>query len=345
MRKALRHWFRPTEAEERELWANGIFSFDASVLLNIYGYSGETRNELVNLIKNNSDRIRLPHQFGLEYARNRSVVIMKQVSNYRKAEETLEHFRESQIDPKRDHPYLTEESLRNLEAIMRELSDGKKELEKLIKCDPYADTILAAFEGKLGPTPSSEDLTKLHEEAQRRYDRKCPPGYADLGEKGIPDAYGDYVGWSQLIEMARTDQKDVVFVTDDSKEDWWTILRGEKRDRTIGPRPELIEEFFKLANQRLWIYRSENFLRAAKIFADAQIRDEAIEEIKQRLASQRELRKALADLKSTPSESQTSKVERESPDAGEASRKDTSRSPITVGDSEKSETPTVGEKA
>jgi len=50
----------------RSLWADGLFSFDASGLLNIYGYSSETREQLVDFIERNAGRVRLAHQFGLE---------------------------------------------------------------------------------------------------------------------------------------------------------------------------------------------------------------------------------------------------------------------------------------
>lgn len=49
MRKIFHQYFRPTETELRELWDDGLFSFDASVLLNIYGYSKDTREDVVDL--------------------------------------------------------------------------------------------------------------------------------------------------------------------------------------------------------------------------------------------------------------------------------------------------------
>ncbi len=51
MRKILHQYFKPTKEELRELWEHGLFSFDASVLLNVYGYSGETRDQLVDFIE------------------------------------------------------------------------------------------------------------------------------------------------------------------------------------------------------------------------------------------------------------------------------------------------------
>jgi hypothetical protein len=86
VRKAFHQYFRLTDSELRDLWANSLFSFDASVLLNIYGYSSDTREDLVKAVEQNAERVRLPHQFGLEYARNRCIVILRQVHNYLKAE-------------------------------------------------------------------------------------------------------------------------------------------------------------------------------------------------------------------------------------------------------------------
>jgi PIN like domain len=114
-------YFRPTEADLLEFWTAGLFSFDASVLLNIYGYSSETREKLVDFIEKNAGRIRLPQQFGLEYARNRAAVIVKQVNNYLKVEKALREIRNIDIAPKRDHPYLSKKSLKAYEQIQNEL--------------------------------------------------------------------------------------------------------------------------------------------------------------------------------------------------------------------------------
>jgi hypothetical protein len=156
-------------------------------------------------------------------------------------------------------------------------------MEKLVGSDPYADKVLAVFEGRVGPQPSAEELSQMHAEAQQRLDRQIPPGYVDRKGKGIPDAYGDCVGWLQLLRIAKDEQKGMIFVVDDFKEDWWQM----ERDRTIGPRPELLEEFTRATGQRMCMYTSENFLRAAREFAAADISDAVIEEVGERLADLR----------------------------------------------------------
>ena len=285
MRQALSHWFRIPRKDEAALWKDGLLCFDASVLLNIYAYSNETRNELVALIEGNADRLRLPYQYGLEYARNRGAVVVKQVNNYLKAEKELDVFQKEQIESKRDHPYLSAKSIKDLEGIRNDLAARRKEMEGLIGADSYADKLLAVFDGKLGPPPTEEQLADLHEQVKERYDRKFPPGYVDLKDKTTPEAYGDCIGWLQLIEIAKRENKGVLLITDDLKEDWWLI----EKERTIGPRPELIAEFASATGQRVWIYNSVNFLRAAREFKAGQVGDQAFDEISARLASQLEV--------------------------------------------------------
>ena len=281
MRKVFHQYFRPSSDELNELWQQGLLSFDASVLLNVYGYSRKTRDNLVEFIEMRSDRVRLPHQFGLEFARNRSSVIVKQVHNYLRVEEELRKIRDTYLEPKRDHPYLTKKSSRAYQAIMNELEESRKVMEKLVSSDPYADRMFTIFDGRVGKCPTPEELLEMEAEAQRRFDKTIPPGYADVKEKGVPQACGDYIGWRQLMEIAKLENKGVILVTDDVKEDWWLLERG----RTLGPRPELLEEFSRVTGQRFYMYNSDNFLRAAKEFTSIEIREDVLEEVSERLAS------------------------------------------------------------
>ncbi len=282
MRKTFRHYLRPTKAEFEALWKDCIFVFDASVLLNVYGYSSETREELVSLAEKNAHRIRLPHQFGLEYARNRSAVIIKQVDNYKLVEKELIRIRRTFIDPKRDHPYLSKRSLKAYDAIQSELELSRKEMEKLIGNDPYCDRILQIFEGRIGPEPMAEDLARFHSEGAERYSNLVPPGFADLAKKGTPAAYGDYIAWCQIIQIGKLEKKPIILVTDDVKDDWWQI----EKERTVGPLPQLIEEFSRNVQQPFYMYNSESFLRQAQEHFGAEIKEGAIQEVKERLESQ-----------------------------------------------------------
>jgi hypothetical protein len=238
MRTALHQFFRPTQEEFKHLWKDALISFDASVLLNIYGYSDDTRDDLVKVLINYSERVRLPYQFAFEYAKNRASVIDKQIRNYIATENDFKQIASKRLQPKTEHPYLTPVALEAFKSIQRELEERRASLEKMISSDEYADVLLSTFDGRVGPPPTDEELPKLHAEAKDRFAVEMPPGYKDLKVKAVPDAYGDYIAWNQLMALASKENRGVILVIDDVKEDWWQI-QGE---RTIGPRPELLEE-------------------------------------------------------------------------------------------------------
>lgn len=238
MRTVLHQYFRPEQSDFERLWKEALICFDASVLLNLYGYSEETRDNLIDVITHYAERTRLPYQFAKEYARNRATTIVKQIKNYQATEKEFEQIASKRLQPKREHPFLSEDALKSFESIRDELASKRKALEKMVSSDHYADVLLKSFESKVGQPPESQALQKLHADADARYAIKTPPGYMDLKDKGVPDAYGDYIGWCQLMDIARKEKKDFILVIDDFKEDWWQ----KDDDRTLGPRPELLED-------------------------------------------------------------------------------------------------------
>ncbi|THV58164.1 hypothetical protein EZV76_12860 [Flagellimonas alvinocaridis] len=44
-------YFRPTEKKVEEIWRKALFTFDANVLLNLYRYSDETRDEVFKVLQ------------------------------------------------------------------------------------------------------------------------------------------------------------------------------------------------------------------------------------------------------------------------------------------------------
>ena len=77
--------------------------------------------------------------------------------------------------------------------------------------------------------------------AKKRYKKENPPGYKDAKKKDGIRKYSDLIWWKEVIQYARKSRKNIVLVTDDVKEDWWTI--DEKGQYLF--RGELITEFEK----------------------------------------------------------------------------------------------------
>ena len=127
----------------------------------------------------------------------------------------------------------------------------------------YDDEILAEllelFENKTGTAFSNEQLQEVKKEGEARYKQEIPPGYKDK-KKSKDDkdnnAYGDLIVWKQILDFAKTNKKDVVFVTHDQKDDWWNTVQG----RTLGPRTELKKEFYDYTKMLFHMYTMDNFI-------------------------------------------------------------------------------------
>lgn len=287
-------YHRPTAYEFRTLWQTAIVGLDANVLLNLYGYSDATREQLLHLLERLQSRIRMPHQFAIEYHRNRSHAIMEQVRNYVNVERLFTDIHEKEFKPKTKHPFLSPRTLKLFETVRRELAKGRQQHEALFSNDPFFRRITSLV-GSVSPKPTDSELTVMYEQARQRYAMKIPPGYADLKEKGEPRAFGDYVGWRQLIAMAKEEGKPVLLLTDDAKEDWWQM----EGDRTIGPRPELIAEFQVECGVSFYMYSSGQFMRLAGKYLRQPVNQNAIDEVTARLTTR--MHEASA-LKSAPKE-------------------------------------------
>lgn len=286
-------YYRPTPEEFRSLWGSCTFFVDANVLLNLYRYSESTREQLLTILETISDRLRIPYQFALEYQRNRARAVMQQVRNYVRVEQTLRDVYEKEFEPKLKHPFLSDKMQERFNNIRSGLKEGRERVEALFSSDPYHERITKALAGHVGDPPDAEKLKKLYESGAKRYAAEIPPGYEDMKEKGEPDAYGDYIGWAQLLEMAKGEGKGAILVTDDSKADWWQI----QGDRTIGPRPELLAEFSTEVNQQFYMYGSAQFMKYSAEYLKSKVEDDAIQEIRHRLE---EKRRAASEKKPEP---------------------------------------------
>ena len=78
-------------------------------------------------------------------------------------------------------------------------------------------------------------------------------------------------------EIEKQDKISIIFITDDDKKDWWW---KNKKNETIGPHPQLIEEFVRETNHWIHIYSSEVFLKYAQKSLGRVANTESVKEIK-----------------------------------------------------------------
>ncbi len=164
---------------------------------------------------------------------------------------------------------------------LKELKDNQPDISDQDLIREKLDSILT---GKVGLPLSSKELTAVYTEGKIRYENKIPPGYSDQKTgvytyKGLElqRKYGDLIIWIQIINRVKDRQIPfLIFVTDDDKEDWWWIHSG----KTIGPRPELIEEIAEKGSVKtFYMYTSSRFLEYAKKFLGVEIKQESINQV------------------------------------------------------------------
>lgn len=261
MKKDFPEFYNLKADEITTLWDECIFAFDANVLLNLYRYSLETSDNLLDILKNFSDRIWIPHQFALEYQRNRMGVIEGQRVKYLESVKNvlgeLEVIEELLGNYYKAMPF-------DIEKLKNDLCESRDEYPGCTSDDKMRDDIDTLFEDKVGSPFDEKRMASIFDEGKERYRIQLPPGYADTTkDKNDPTGtrkFGDLIGWFQIIEKAKTEKKSLVLITSERKEDWWQIVKG----KNVGPRHELLKEFKKETGEAFHMYDMTRFLDYAK---------------------------------------------------------------------------------
>lgn len=260
-------YYKPTEDEFAELWKEGIIVLDTNVLLDLYRYTDSTVKYLLDIIEQYKDKIWIPYQVSLEYHNNLNETIITQIKSYTKTIKTLEDFK-NQLDAKKSHPFLETNLHDEINSFCKkfddELQKKKEEIERLIIENPIKESVASALDNSVGDDFTNEDLEKIYNEGAQRYSKECPPGFKDHKKPTHREQYGDLIVWKEMIKKSNQDNKPIIFVTGDLKDDWFLNRYG----KTIGPRPELIHEFKKQAQKLFYIYPTPRFLEYADKYLD-----------------------------------------------------------------------------
>ena len=277
-------YFKLSESEIKKMWGKALFTFDANILLNLYRYSDETKEEFFKILDKIKSRIWIPYQSAQEFFNNRLKVINQQEKAYEEAISSLNTI-ENGFKNSRQHPFIKNELLDQFSKLSKEICDqlasSKSFHIKRILEDDILNKIESLFSNKVGEEFSEEKLIELYKTGEKRFLKKIPPGYKDSNKKEESEynirKYGDFVVWKQILLKSKDLKQGVILVTDDRKEDWWVRFNG----KTISPRPELIKEFQTETNQSFHMYQSDRFLEYARDYLNEEVNEKAIEEIRE----------------------------------------------------------------
>jgi uncharacterized protein YegP (UPF0339 family) len=302
-------FFRISGQDEKELWQKAVFVFDTSSILEMYYYSEQSRQQVFNtLFPAFKDRLWITDHTNYEYLKNRELVIKKSFSEkYSKLKKDRLKSIESDITSinnslkevtnrtknKDIHPFLNQSIFDNFSKSVdlikkefesfqikfnEEVDKREKELKKLETQDDVYESVVEHFKITEGyDFPSIESIIN---KSAIRFENNIPPGFKDAqggNKKDGIQRFGDLIIWNQVIELANKLGRPIVFITNDTKEDWWDIEK-EGREKPK-PKEDLILEFKLKTKKQFWAYSFSQFLYKSKEILNVDITTKTLEEV------------------------------------------------------------------
>jgi PIN like domain len=277
-----------TDDDYRSLFTSGLIILDTNVLLDLYRYHPETRKELLDVLRQLRERLWIPNQVMSEFWDGRESVL-EDASDISTTVAILDKLGGQYMDRVREWTNgaglrgksaddLIEISKSAFDATIDKISSladdrALKDADDTAK-DPVIIRLKSIFKDRVGnPLSFDRKRTAINEEAPQRFADHRPPGYMDANKRnGNP--IGDYLIWIETLEEAARQKVDVLFVTRDTKEDWYRQERGQ----TKGPNPQLVREMRDIAGVRLYMLRPESFLKHAGDLLHVKVSPESVED-------------------------------------------------------------------
>ncbi|MBR5603717.1 MAG: DUF4935 domain-containing protein [Bacteroidales bacterium] len=272
-----------TPEREKKLWSEAIFVFDTSSICALYNLKANSQKIVADILNKLKNRIWIPAQVKYEYLKNREKVIDNPVNEcyndpqiVKTGRQLVNNFSDFLKDNENNdyHPYIKDDSFHELtkkrdelkktieeiiELIKKEKKDRISEIQSIKINDCIKDTFLTL---KCGQAFSFNEILGIIQEGEFRYRNTIPPGYMDKDTKQGSQIYGDLIIWKEILRYACQENKSVIFVCDDIKEDW---LQKNGKDVEI-PRVELIKEFQDTAGTDFWMYTVKKFIDKLELY-------------------------------------------------------------------------------
>lgn len=217
-----------------------IIVCDTNVLLNVYRYSPEFTDFALKCLSEVKDKIVMPYTVTLEYKRHNKKEYHAMKKRVQKASSDIKSQMNStknkitnscDVLMKLQYPdieLLKESLLEKLTAVEAELEaffDDRSVLGQIADIWGKRDLVYELFEEiekkQEVKACSQEELYSICEEGEKRYKDNIPPGYKDAKNKDGLRKYSDLIIWKEIINYSKDTAQNIIFVTDDKKEDWW----------------------------------------------------------------------------------------------------------------------------
>lgn len=235
----------------KELTSNCIYMFDTNVLLVPFSTtegSFSVISKIFHKLKS-EERILISARVAREFAKNRPITIGNIFLKLRQKKSLINsgHF---SID---EFPLLEQnDNFKDLQALLTEIKKLLKKVSKTyeaIESDilnwNWDDPISTEYKTIFSPETIIEvlkDRNDIDADLIFRNTFNVAPGYKDRSKDD--NGIGDLINWQTVLEVGKEKQVDIIFVSNDKKNDWYYV-----QDKTaIYPRFELFDEFRRFTN-------------------------------------------------------------------------------------------------
>ncbi len=258
---------------------NCIYIFDTNVLFVPFSISKKGLKDYKKIFKHlkTKKRLYIPARVAREFANNRGDNIK---TIYRKLKEARDRLNKVGFDLS-NLPILDDEkSYKRIKEIESEVSKLKDEYRE--KVDELTDSIkkwnwndpVSDFYRELWNKEMIVEVKKDEKEIQNdlefRFQHQIAPGYKDKSK--IDDGIGDLIIWQTILEISKDKQKDIVFVTNEEKNDWFY----KEYNTTLYPKFELFDEFRRFTGGK-----SISIINFEKFLVSQNANEETIKEVQE----------------------------------------------------------------
>lgn len=255
---------------------DALFVLDTNILLLPYEFRKETIEEIKKVYENliSESKLFIPKRVAREYSKNRARKLSEIHSNVLKLKSgkrtaNIKYPIIEALKEKEEFDKVLTEIQDKEKTLYEKIDNLAKRIRKWEWSDPVSSLYGSIFNKSIliDTKYSKEDILA---ELNRRKAHKIPPGYKDSSKDDY--GIGDLIIWLSILELGEREKKDIIFVSEDIKPDWWQHSNSAE----FLPRFELIDEFRrKSSGKTLHII---NFSTLLKLFSAS---DEAVEATKQ----------------------------------------------------------------
>ena len=280
-------WKPPPADEKSRALAQGLVALDANVLLNLYRFGAVARGDLLGVLDRVGERLFVPHQAALEFARNRLKVALDTREELNtgasQAQKRLRELSDSLLGLMRRTGVPSEQ----LGAVLSGLASASEQVEKMLTealadrtwadnpsslSDPVLPLVEALLNGKVGPSYPAEIEAGHRKQAIERGRKLIPPGWADFENKVDPS--GDFLLWRQVMDEAKRRGLPVLLVSEERKEDWLYKVKNI----TVGALPAMVREMREEVGVDFYLTDVSGLLHLAPRVLSAPVSEEAVRE-------------------------------------------------------------------